>query len=158
VSLGVMSKAFGMPGARIGWIATSDQTLRKRIAALRDYTTICSSAPSEVLALIGLRARERVLDRAHEILSANLRLLDDFFTENDRFTWVRPRAGSVCFPEKLDGPIDRFAADLAERTGVLVLPSSQFGYAGDHFRLGFGRRDMPVALELMAEFAASWTS
>ena len=158
VSLGVMSKAFGMAGARIGWIATSDQALRDRIASMRDYTTICNSAPSEILALIGLRARSRVLDRAHEILSANLRVLDDFFAGNDRFTWVRPRAGSVGFPQLQVGDVDRFAAELVERTGVLVLPGSQFGYVGNHFRLGFGRRDMPAALERLGEFAASWTS
>ncbi len=158
VSLGVMSKAFGMPGARIGWIATPDPSLRARLAAVRDYTTICSSAPSEILALIGLRARSRIIDRAHEIISANLRVLDAFFAADDRFTWVRPRAGSVGFPQFLAGDVDRFAADLVERAGVLVLPGSQFGYAGNHFRLGFGRRDMPTALERMREFVASWTS
>jgi aspartate/methionine/tyrosine aminotransferase len=158
ISLGVMSKAFGMPGARIGWIATPDRSVRARVTTLRDYTTICSSAPSEILALIGLRARSRVLDRAHEILSANLRLLDDFFADDDRFTWVRPRAGSVCFPRLQNGDVDHFAAELVERAGVLVLPASQFGYADNHFRLGFGRRDMAAALERMRQFAASWTS
>ena len=60
VSLGVMSKSFAMAGLRIGWLASRDRDLLDRCARFKDYTTICSAAPSEVLALIGLRARDRV--------------------------------------------------------------------------------------------------
>ena len=56
-----MSKSFAMAGLRIGWLATHDRDLLDRCARFKDYTTICSAAPSEVLALIGLRARETVL-------------------------------------------------------------------------------------------------
>ena len=72
VSLGVMSKSFAMAGLRIGWLATRDRSLLGRCAAFKDYTTICASAPSEILALIGLRAREAVLDRSRGIVAANL--------------------------------------------------------------------------------------
>ncbi len=82
VSLGVMSKAFGLAGLRIGWIATRDRALRARLASLRDYTTICNSAPSEILALIALRAQDRVLARTMRILRDNLTTLDDFFARN----------------------------------------------------------------------------
>ncbi len=154
VSLGVMSKAYGLAGLRIGWIATRDATLRARIARLKDYTTICSSAPSEILALIGLRARATLFARAMEIVTTNLSVLDGFFARNeDLVRWARPRAGSTAFPEWLAGPIDEFAAQLAEREGVLLLPGSQFGYAGNHFRLGYGRRDMPEALSRLEAFA-----
>jgi aspartate/methionine/tyrosine aminotransferase len=156
VSLGVMSKSFALAGLRIGWIATRDAALRKRVAALKDYTTICSSAPSEILSLIALRAKERVIARTRAIIDENLRVLDTFFARNaDRFRWVRPRAGSVCFPEYLGGSIDEFSGRLVEQEGVLLLPASQFGYTGNHFRLGFGRRDMPEALAKLEAFAAS---
>ena len=153
MSLGVMSKAFGLAGIRIGWLAMRDATARKRIAALKDYTTICNSAPSELLALIGLRARTRLVARARGIIDANLALLDGFFDRHgERFTWVRPSAGSVCFPQLIEGDIDAFAAELVEREGVLLLPASQFGYSGNHFRLGYGRADMPAALERLVSF------
>ena len=153
MSLGVMSKAFGLAGIRIGWLAMRDATARKRIAALKDYTTICNSAPSELLALIGLRARTRLVARARGIIDANLALLDNFFDrQGERFTWVRPSAGSVCFPQLIDGDIDAFAAELVEREGVLLLPASQFGYSGNHFRLGYGRADMPATLERLVSF------
>lgn len=155
ISLGVMSKAFGLAGVRIGWIATRDAALRGRLASLRDYTTICSAAPSEILALIGLRNRDRVVARALDIIRPNLALVADFMTRHeDRFDWVRPCAGSVCFPRLIDRDVDRFAAELVEREGVLLLPASQFGYAGGHFRLGYGRADMPEALARFESFVA----
>ena len=156
VSLGVMSKAFAMAGLRIGWLASHDRDLLTRVAAFKDYTTICSSAPSEILAIIGLRAKEQILGRSRGILAANLELLDAFFDEwSDRFAWVRPRAGSIGFP-RLTMPgvgIDDFAADLVQAEGVLLLPGSQFGYPGNHFRLGFGRTDLPKALDRLEAFA-----
>jgi len=158
VSLGVMSKSFAMPGLRIGWLASRDRDLLARCAAFKDYTTICSAAPSEVLALIGLRARDAVLDRSRSIVAANLERLDTFFEAwADRFTWVRPVAGSVGFA-RLTVPgvaIDDWAAGLVEAEGVLLLPGSQLGFGGNHFRLGFGRTDLPVALERLESYAQS---
>jgi aspartate/methionine/tyrosine aminotransferase len=158
ISLGVMSKSFAMAGLRIGWLATRDRELLARCAAFKDYTTICSAAPSEILALVGLRARETVLARSRDIVAANLDRLDVFFGDwADRFTWVRPRAGSVGFP-RLTVPgvsIDDWAAGLVEAEGVLLLPGSQFGFGGNHFRLGFGRTDLPIALERLEGHARS---
>ena len=153
MSLGVMSKSFGLPGARIGWIAARDGAYRARLAALKDYTTICNSAPSEILALMALRARDRVLARSRAIVRENLALLADFFSRHgDRVEWVAPRAGTVCFPKYLGGNVDAFCSDLVERRGVLLLPASQFGFAGDYFRLGYGRTGMPAALEQLEEY------
>ncbi len=154
VSLGVMSKAFGLAGIRIGWIATRDAALRKRMATGKDYTTICNSAPSEILALIALRSRTQLLDRTHSIILENLATLEGFFTRNEhQFSWVRPKAGSVCFPALKHGSIDDFSARLVREEGILLLPGSQFGYPGNHFRLGYGRRDMVSGLLRLEDFA-----
>jgi aspartate/methionine/tyrosine aminotransferase len=158
ISLGVMSKSFAMAGLRIGWLATRDRDVLARCMAMKDYTTICSSAPSEILALIGLRARDRILARSRGIVEAGLDRLDDFFVDwADRFEWVRPRAGSVGFP-RLTVPglrIDDWAAGLVEAEGVLLLPGSQFGHPGNHFRVGFGRTDVAEALEGLERYAAA---
>ena len=154
LSLGVMSKSFALAGLRIGWIATRDRTLFARLASLKDYTTICSSAPSEILALVALRAKERVIERSRAIVRTNLEILEPFFARNeDRFSWAPPVAGSVCFPKLLRGDIDEFAAALVEREGVLIVPGSEFGFPGNHFRLGYGRRDMGEALARLESFA-----
>jgi aspartate/methionine/tyrosine aminotransferase len=156
LSLGVMSKSYAMAGLRIGWLATHDRDLLARFAAFKDYTTICSSAPSEILAIIALRAGDRVLARSRGIVAANLDTLDAFFEDwADRFTWVRPRAGSIGYP-RLTVPgvrIDDWAAGLVEAEGVLLLPGSQFGHPGNHFRLGFGRTDLPEALGRLEAYA-----
>ena len=156
ISLGVMSKSYAMAGLRIGWLATHDRDLLARVAAFKDYTTICSSAPSEILALIGLRARDRVVARSRGIVAANLERLDAFFDDwADRFTWVRPRAGSIGYP-RLTVPgvrIDDWAAELVEAEGVLLLPGAQLGDPGNHFRLGFGRTDLPEGLDRLESFA-----
>jgi aspartate/methionine/tyrosine aminotransferase len=155
-SLGVMSKAFALAGLRIGWLATRDAELLRRVAAFKDYTTICNSAPSEVLALIALRAREAVLARNMGIIESNLPRVDHFFEDwKSAFEWVRPRAGCIGFPRLLpDVPVEEFAAGLVEEEGVMVLPGTVYGHEGNHFRLGFGRRDFPEALERLERFAA----
>lgn len=155
VSLGVMSKSFALAGLRIGWLATHDTALLDRAARFKDYTTICNAAPSELLALIALRARGEVLGRSRGIVESNLALLDQFFARQaGRFAWVRPRGGSIGFPRLLaDVSIDRFADELIETEGVLLAPGSVFGHPGNHFRLGFGRTDLPAALERLEAFA-----
>ena len=156
ISLGVMSKSFAMAGLRIGWLASHDRELLARCAAFKDYTTICSSAPSEILALIALRSRDDVLGRSRRIMATNLTLLDAFFTQHrDRFGWVRPRGGSIAFPRLLgETSIDQFAAELVEAEGVLLLPGSQLGHPGNHFRIGFGRENLPDALARLEAFIA----
>jgi aspartate/methionine/tyrosine aminotransferase len=158
ISIGVMSKSFALAGLRIGWLATRDRSVLDRCARMKDYTTICSSAPSEVLALIALRARERVLARSREIVAANLGVLDAFFAEHrETFGWVRPRGGSTGYPHLVAGgpqgdSADDFAARLVEAKGVLLLPSSTFGSSDSHFRIGLGRTDLPVAIEQLEDF------
>ncbi|MHB8400255.1 MAG: aminotransferase class I/II-fold pyridoxal phosphate-dependent enzyme [Candidatus Limnocylindrales bacterium] len=154
VSIGVMSKSFGLAGLRIGWLATTDRALLARCAAFKDYTTICASSPSEILAIVALRARQQVLARSRSIVAANLPLVEDFFARwPDTFSWVRPRGGSIGFPRlRPDLPADRFAAELVEAEGVLLLPGSTFGHPGNHVRMGLGRLDLPIALAGLERF------
>jgi aspartate/methionine/tyrosine aminotransferase len=156
ISLGVLSKAYGLAGLRIGWMATRDAPLRGRVVQLRDYTTICNAAPSEILALGALKAGAAIVARNRAIIEHNLAILRGFFARHrDRFDWIEPRAGSVCFPRLLHGDADAFADALVRDEGVLVMPGSQFEYAPAYFRVGFGRRDMPEALERLERFIGS---
>jgi aspartate/methionine/tyrosine aminotransferase len=148
-SLGVMSKTFALPGLRIGWIATRDRELLDRLAAFKDYTTICSSAPSELLAIAALESIEAVLERTRSIVEPNLELLDAFFERHAGvLEWVRPRGAPIAFPRVADGrSADELHRRLLEEQSTLILPGSVYGHPGEHFRLGFGRRDLPEALE-----------
>jgi len=153
VSLGVLSKAYGLAGLRLGWIATRDAALRARVVQLRDYTTICNAAPSEILALGAMRAAEAILERNRAIIGTNLDLVTNFFARHgELFAWVPPAAGSVCFPRLLRGDASTFADALVRDEGVLVMPASQFEYSPSYFRIGLGRRDLPEGLDRMETF------
>lgn len=150
VSLGGLSKTFALPGLRVGWLVTRNQAFMKRFSLFKDYTTICGSAPAEILALMALEAKDRIIDRTLRIVSDNLSVLDAFFAQYPGvLRWRRPRAGTIALVELLpdDLPIDKFAADLVAASGVMIVPSSQFDMDGNTFRLGFGRRNLPEALE-----------
>lgn len=150
VSLGVMSKSFALAGLRIGWIASRDTALRDRVARLRDYTTICNSAPSELLALMALRARDRVLERSRAIVRENLAHAAEFFAAvGPQAHWVPPRAGSTAFPRLAHGDSEALSQRLATSGRVLLLPGPVFGAAPSHFRLGLGRRDFASALRTL---------
>ncbi|MEX2179393.1 MAG: aminotransferase class I/II-fold pyridoxal phosphate-dependent enzyme [Gemmatimonadaceae bacterium] len=150
VSLGVMSKAFALAGLRIGWIATRNDAVRQGVARLKDYTSICASAPSEILSLIALRARDALLERSRAIVAANMRVAGDFMASHaDAVEWVPARAGSTAFPRFLARDADRVSDDLARRESVLLIPGSVFGSDASHFRLGLGRRDFPVAIRAL---------
>ncbi len=148
VTLSGMSKTLGLAGTRLGWLATKDAALFEKLAAFKDYTTICSAAPSEILSLIALRAKDTIIGVHRQRISRNLGLLDAFFLRyTQRFRWVRPKAGTIAFPRLLANadPAAFCAAAIAE-AGVMLLPSTVYGYGAPHFRLGFGRENMPEAL------------
>ncbi len=156
ISLSGLSKTFGLPGLRIGWLATGDKELMDKFSTLKDYTTICSSAPSEILSIIALRAKDALIRRNLQIIGDNLALAADFFSKHhDLFTWIPPQAGSVAFPElKTNLPVEKFCEDVVEKKNVMVLPGTVFDFQGNHFRVGLGRKGLPLALKRLGEYIA----
>jgi len=153
VSLGVTSKTYGLAGLRIGWVATKNRQIYEKMASLKDYTTICNSAPSEFLAEVAMRNRTRLAERNLGIIKNNLAIIEDLFARHSgRFSWVRPRAGSMAFPRLLKGNVEEFCDRLVKKAGVLLLPGSVYDDARNHFRLGLGRKNLPQAVEKLEEF------
>lgn len=158
VSLGVMSKSFGLAGLRIGWVASSNKELLREMAAFKDYTTICSSAPSEFLSTLALSRAEELMARNREIISSNLNLLDSFFSRHeDRFIWRRPLAGPIAFPGLRHEAAEEFCSATLKKSGVLLLPGNLYGdfpqaRTMNSFRMGFGRVNLPQALEHFEAF------
>jgi aspartate/methionine/tyrosine aminotransferase len=153
VSLGVTSKTYGLAGLRIGWVATKNRKIYEKMASLKDYTTICNSAPSEFLAEVAMRNRQALAARNLGIIRDNLTVLDDFFARHtDLFSWVRPRAGSMAFPRLLMGEVEEFCDRLVRSAGVLLLPGSVYDDSSNHFRLGLGRKNLPQAVARLEEF------
>jgi aspartate/methionine/tyrosine aminotransferase len=157
ISLSGMSKALALPGLRLGWLATRAADVMPAWMQYKDYTTICSSAPSEVLALIGLRASRQLLDRSRAIVAANLAAARAAFDKlPNRLTWVEPGGGSIAFPGWTGpGSAETFCQAALARESVMIVPGSIFDYPGSHFRLGLGRRNFPEALARAVDVAAT---
>lgn len=162
ISLGGLSKSVGLPGLRIGWIATTDRDLLAAAAGLKDYTTICPPAPSEALALAALGAWDAVIDRQLTIIRSNLQILEDYGRKwgPNVLRWQAPKAGTVGYallalPPGTNG-VDAACRLLAENHGVLLLPGTVYddpeaeAVPGmGRVRIGFGRRNLPQALEAL---------
>ncbi|MEE4274363.1 MAG: aminotransferase class I/II-fold pyridoxal phosphate-dependent enzyme [Thermoleophilia bacterium] len=158
ISLSGMSKVYGMAGTRIGWLTVRDEETRSRIAAMKDSTAICSSAPSEVLALIGLRNGPALIARHRARVERNLAALDAFFDRRaDLFSWVRPRAGTVCLARLRDEAlsVEALALKSVEEAGIMLTPGTLFGLDDSYLRIGFGRENLPTVLERFEEFLAA---
>ncbi len=155
-SLCVTSKTYGLAGLRIGWVATKNRKIYETMASLKDYTTICNSAPSEFLAEVALRNRQKLVARNVGIIKSNLEIVDDLFARHsDLFQWVRPSAGSMGFPKLLKGNAEEFCNDLAKTAGVLLLPGTLYDLPGNHFRIGLGRKNLPQAVVRLEEHLAN---
>lgn len=149
ISLNVMTKSFGFAGLRIGWVATKESDFLKRIGSYKLYTSICNSAPSEILAIMALRSKDRILKRNLDIVLKNLNILDEFIQRNHQYvSWVRPQSGTIAVLKLLlPISIETFAENLVRTEGILIMPGSIFDLPGNFFRIGFGKKNMPSILE-----------
>jgi len=152
VSLGSMSKTYGLPGLRLGWLVTRDARIIQRCLEFKYYTTICSSAPSEFLTALALRHRAVLVKRNLEIVQRNLALLDEFIKRRSNlFEWIKPNASPIGFVRfKPQRDVFAFCEEVVRGSGVLLLPGSVYDEP-HHIRFGYGRKNMPEAL---AQFEA----
>ena len=159
ISLNVMSKAYGLPGLRIGWLACKNRDLLRRFERYKHYLSICNSAPSEALARIALRARQHILAKNRAIVDSNLVVLTEFFREYSHlFEWQLPDGGCVgCVRYKGADGVEAFTDRLVRESGVLMLPASVYRselneLPTDYFRVGYGHSSLPTALNAMREW------
>lgn len=154
ISLSVMSKAYGLAGLRIGWIACQDAQLLGKMNEVKHYLSICNSAPSEILSLIALRAGDKIHERNRSLMKENLQQLDRFFEEyHNWFEWIRPKGGCIGYPLfKGSIPIGKVADEVLQQVGVLILPSDIYDDQSNHFRMSFGRKSLPQALGQFIQF------
>lgn len=174
ISLSVLSKAWGLAGLRIGWLATRRRDILDKVAAIKDYNSICASAPSEQLALLAIGNTEKIVGRNRAICAENRALFSQFFKAHEElFSWIPPRAGSVAFPSLKAAPkkagglsdlsagasadlsaalaghdAELFSRILLAETGVLLLPGVHYAFDKAFFRIGLGRRSVPVSLAI----------
>jgi len=159
LSLNVMSKAYGLPGLRVGWIACRDKELLLRIERYKHYLSICNSGPSERLALIALNHKCRILQRNRSLLRENLMALELFFSDYPHlFEWSVPDGGCIAYPRYIGrGGVEKLCQTLVSDYGVLLLPASIYRSElmetpDDRFRIGFGRSNFQAGLAVFRRF------
>ena len=142
ISLGVMSKAYGFAGLRVGWVAGKDQALLAKMTKFKHYLSICNSCTSEALSIVALKHGAKILRRNLGIIRENLMVADRFFAKYPGlFVNNRPQCGPVAFHKmNIETSIEDFCEHLVQEAGVLLLPASIYDYDGPFFRMGYGRR------------------
>lgn len=157
VALGGLSKGMGLPGLRLGWLASRERKAIDAVLAMKDYTTICNSASGEFFALLALRNAEILLRRNRELLRTNAALADRFFERfQDVVKWIPPAGGPTAFPLLLQGEVEEMCERAVAEKSLMILPDAVFDVRGNHFRVGMGRRNFPEALDVFGEFLENW--
>lgn len=147
VVLSGLSKAYGLPGLRAGWLIVKDKTIRDALINWKHYTTICPSAPSEFLSLAALSVGEKLVARSKAVIRENLKFAEPFFHRwQALFDWRRPQAGSVALADVHVPSATAYCHQLVRDAGVLLLPGAFMGAEDRYVRFGFGRKGFSEAL------------
>ena len=154
ISVSSMSKAYGLPGIRLGWLVTSHAELAGQVLAAKEQMVITGSTVDEAIGFEAVRRRDELLAPIRERSRQALGMTRDWMAGQDVFEWVEPRGGVVGFPRVRAGvelDMERFYGDLFERHGTIVGPGHWFEQPDRSFRLGFG---WPTLEELAGGLAA----
>lgn len=141
VSVSSLSKTYGVPGIRIGWLVTRDRTLSERLLAVKEQVVICGSALDEEIAARILPRRGALLRGIRERIALHRGIVSDWIAAEPLLEWVPPEAGVACFPRIRDDAgvdVDLFHRVLNERHGTFVGPGHWFEQPRRYFRIGFG--------------------
>lgn len=143
-----LSKTYGLPGLRCGWLVTKDRNLLQNIMNWKYYTSICPPVPSEYLAAAALRARDVIRHRNVARIGHNLDLAEAFFARwPELFEWRRPAAGSTALVGFRVPSVSAVSRQLATEEGILIQSARMLGGDDQHMRMGFGRKNFAEALE-----------
>ena len=135
-----LSKAYGLPGLRLGWIVGPEDAMES-LWGRKDYTTIAPATLSDSLACIALESttRDKIRERTRGILTKNMAVLAEWMdSQEGRFTYRPPDAGAICYARYHTAVnSSEFAEKLRTEMDLLVVPGDHFGMDG-YLRLGFG--------------------
>lgn len=159
ISLWGTAKTFGLAGLRLGWVACQDPLILQHILRFKDYLSICSSAPSEILAIIALRHKEAFIEPNIEKIRRNISLFQAFQTRHsDLISYSPPRAGSTAFVDlHLNESSLSFSERLVKEAGIMLVPAEMFEYGSSHARIGFGRENFAEVLLRLESYLGNKT-
>lgn len=151
ISISSMSKCYGLPGIRIGWLVTQDQAVLDAILNIREQVTITNNAIGEEIAVQVLGQKEKYLQRARESILRNRAIVAEWMNRQEDFEWVFPEAGVVSLPRLASHVTvdpERLYRSLAEEYQTFVIPGRCFEMDNTFFRLGFGANPEEIIIGL----------
>ncbi|MDQ1459584.1 MAG: hypothetical protein QOI08_1068 [Actinomycetota bacterium] len=154
ISVSSMSKAYGLPGLRVGWAVCRDARLAETLLAAKEQIVICGATIDEAIAGRVLVDRDRILPTILQEVRARLDIVRTWLAGQDTFEWIEPAGGVVGlvrFRPDVDVDTARFYEVLLAGYGTYVGPGHWFEVDDRHFRLGFG---WPTEAELRAGLTA----
>ena len=157
ISLWGTSKSFGLAGLRIGWIVSQDTTFLRKVLAFKDYLSICSSAPSEIFALIALNHIDEYLLPNIQKIKKNIRVFEKFVAKHDIIEhYIPPQAGSTAFVKlNIETTALEWSDKLVQEAGIMTVPAEMFEFEGKYLRIGFGRKVFPNILKKLDNYLSS---
>lgn len=160
ISLWGMAKSFGLAGVRIGWLVSQDKDFLERVIAFKDYLSICCSAPSEILSMIALNHSDAFILPNLQKINRNIAVFQSFESDHEIIaSFIHPKAGSTAFV-KLNTSVSslEFSDKLVKDTGIMTVPAEMFEHDGKFIRVGFGRENFPVVLEVFDKYLKDYKS
>lgn len=162
ITINSLSKSYGLPGLRIGWVQANKQIIEGLIN-IRHYTTLCNNVISEKIASNVLNDQEKYIKRSLDILKENSQITYqclDKLKEVGKIDYIKPAAGLMVFIKLLNvSDSESFCREFEDKTGILLLPGNKYGddYK-EYFRLGFGidLNNLTYCLDKFSEFILSW--
>ena len=149
ITLAGASKSLGLPGLRFGWLIVKDQTQYRELLNFKSYTSMCSTQAGEYLGLMAVRSYSKLVAKNLEIIERNMLVADVFFKRwQNRLTWLKPMAGSVSVVKVNEPSAELFCHDLASKFGVVLLPIKFMGYEDQYFRIGLGRANFGMCVDV----------
>ena len=154
ISLWGTSKSFGLAGLRTGWLVCNDLDLIHRVISYKDYLSICSSAPSEILSIIALNHIDDFLQPNIDKIQNNIKLFGEFTQTQDIISsFIPPKSGSTAFVElNINCSSLEFSNNLVKNAGIMTIPAEMFDHPGKFIRVGFGRESLEEILPVMENF------
>ncbi|KAH7137343.1 pyridoxal phosphate-dependent transferase [Dactylonectria estremocensis] len=152
ISVSSMSKSFGIPGIRLGWITTQNKTLQETFLAAKEQISISGSVIDEWIAEQVLAKKTTILEATREEMSVRLEMIASWIEKDDLLEWTRPQGGVVCFPRMKKEPVGGTAAfyeRLLSKYHTYVGPGHWFEQPDTYFRVGFG---WPTRAELQGDW------
>lgn len=130
ISINSVSKVYGLPGVRIGWVV-ADENIITKLRRIADYIAGGISHPSEWISFLALKKSDYILERARNIVSKNFKIVAEWLKKQESLKWVEPEGGCVCFI-KLPPLIDdgKLSDLLKDKYNTLIVPGDFFWAKG----------------------------